>query len=336
MLQHENTTEVKQGYVDLQHLDGDAVKLVVDYMYSGRIEFAFYMAEEVIKVIDHFQIIDKIQILQEKISEYIIPHLCPDNCLGWFKFGELMDLNQITTKAHSIMIQRLREVSKSPELVSLSFEDITYYMRKATQSFYNHDHCLNALIIWAMHDAKNRTEMFGEILPIIDLHKCSVRCIKVIYDTYGEVPQNNLNLVHQFTIAAFNVIVTRGYLDRSCNVFNRKTWLLNLVTGSCVERPSQTNTSRANAMCASPDGMICAGDRPTSLIENSTTDCVLYHKDMDIWVALPPLPVHTVGAGATCVQNAKVMVVGGFAARVNKAVCLDLTTRRWSDCDDML
>ena len=47
--QHENTVEVTQGSVDLQLLDVDAVKLVIDFMYSGKIEFEFHMVQEVMK-----------------------------------------------------------------------------------------------------------------------------------------------------------------------------------------------------------------------------------------------------------------------------------------------
>ena len=345
MLQHENTEEVTEGSVDLKHLDADAVKLVVDFMYSGTIEFEFHLVQAVLKVIDRFQLTDNI--LHEKISEYIVPHLCPDNCLGWFKFGDQMNMVKVKKQAQAIMLQKFSDVCKGSEFVSLSFCELTEYIQNVTQSHPNHDQSLEAFVTWAMHDASKRSQTFEEILQIIDLKKCSVQSLRNVYETQGSVLLNNLDVMQRFTAAALSrditepsastrdIIVAGGCVKPK--EFNRKTWILNLDSSNSIEKASKTKNAISVAICASPEGIICAGGTPTDFIKDSTTDCVLYHKSTDTWIDLPSLPAPTSGAGATCVQDALLMVLGGWKDRKNQAVCLDLRTRRtWIICPDML
>jgi hypothetical protein len=346
LLQYENTVEAAEGAVRLEELELEAVKLVVEYMYSGAVEFDLSMAQGIFEVIDRFQLSD--DTLKEALSDYIIPHLCVSTCLGWRKFAEQMNLENVAAAALSIVVDRLIDVSQRSEFASLSFEDMANFLGKAKTRHYNHDRCLQAFVTWVMVDVSKRRQRFADIASIIDLKKCSVHILKDIYDDHGTVLLYDLDLLNTFTSAMsrgitapresqFDVIVSGGMLKskfRMLNTENNLTWMLNLQSGSCIEKASQPNAKLYSFMCGTTDGLICAGGMDAG--HNFSTDCVLYHKETDAWVDLPALPFATSGAGATCVLGALLMVVGGVGHRKKKAHILDLRTRKWTSCADML
>ena len=115
-----------------------------------------------------------------------------------------------------------------------------------------------------------------------------------------------------------------------------KSWRINLKSGESVEKASHCTDRFGTAICITPKGIICAGGAPVNRLSAATTDCVLYDVEKDEWVALAPLPVPTWCAGAVCVGNYSLMVIGGHAERIKNVWILDFRTRTWTDYPDLL
>ena len=82
MLSHEGTKEVVEGVVTLELMDPWAVLLVVEFFYTGKIDFDFDRAYQVMEVLNYFQVTDGA--LMDKFYEFIINNLTCESCLLWY------------------------------------------------------------------------------------------------------------------------------------------------------------------------------------------------------------------------------------------------------------
>ena len=343
MLIQEDMAEMAKQSIDLGLLNSDAILLVIGFLYTGSIEVEFAAAKDVLKVVNYLHPTDGT--LLEKLSAYVIQHLDANNCLVWFHFSCQMSMTKLKEEACKIMLRSFEDVVQGAEFLDLSFTQLAEYMRcKLDEQDTDHDQGLKAVVRWTMHSVDNRKEHFEELVMMIDLTKCSAHVLKTIYDNHGKVLVTSLSLMQEFTSAALSlaaieqskhdIIVTGGLIE--FGKYSRKSWRLNLKTGQSVEKASHLTDRFGTAICASPKGIICTGGAPVDNVDAATTDCVLYDVEKDQWVALAPIPVPTFCAGAVCVGESSLMVIGGSSESIKKVWCLDFKTGTWTDYPDLL
>ena len=329
--------------IDLGLLNSDALLLVIEFLYTGRTEVDFTVAKDVLKVVSHLGLSDST--LLEKLSAYVVEHLNAKNCLGWFDFSSQLRMTSIKEKANSIMMRRFADVLQGAEFLDLSSDQLADYMkRKLDEQDADRDQVLKAVVRWITHCVDSRKEHFEEIVKMIDLTKCSADVLKTIFDNHGAVLISSTHLLQEFTSAAlslataqqpkFKMIVTGGQFRK--DKCNQKTWRLNLINGECVEKAPHTAEKFGVAFCSCPKGAICTGGALVNEPSAATTDCVLYDVKTDSWVVLTQLEAPTTAAGAVCIGDSKLMIVGGHGGRMKQACCLDLRKGTWTKCPDLL
>ena len=348
LFNHKDTLEVSHGFVNFfPTLNFPALKLVVEYCYTGILECNMNNAKYVIEVIEHLQIPD----LKTDLSELIVKHLTANNGIGWYFIAKLYGMATVKTRAREMMSVDFTNVVRSPEFLALDFDELVDYI---IWQDMDHSTSLIAAARWIMHDCEQRGNKFRDILKTINISQCSASALKHIVTKYGPQLITNFDISQEFFSAAFSdasdwqepgpwagysIIVLGGM--RSDNVANRQSWRINLKTGESVEKSSLPREIRGlfvPAICSSPKGAVFAGG--ASEYENGTfrkrqTQCVIYQKAEDTWAILPELPSAVMLAGAVC-MNAKVYVFGGKLAQKNRMNCLDMTSMTWNPCPNLL
>ena len=343
MLIQEDMAEMAKQSIDLGLLNSDALLLVIGFLYTGSIEVEFAAAKDVLKVVNYLHLTDGT--LLEKLSAYVIQHLDANNCLVWFDFSSRMNMNNVKEEAKNIMLRSFEDVVQGAEFLDLNFTQLADYVRrKLDEQDTDRNQVLKAVVRWTMHSVDNRKEHFEELVMMIDLTKCSANVLKTVYDSHGKVLVTSLPLMQEFTSAALSlaateqakhdIIVTGGRSESGkCS---RKSWRLNLKTGESIEKASDSTNRFGTTVCASPKGIICTGGAPVNNVDAATTDCVLYDVERDQWVALAPIPIPTCSAGAVCVGESLLVVIGGQEERIKKVCCLDFKSGTWTDYPDLL
>ena len=350
LFDHSDTVEIKQGFVEFKTLHFPALQQVVEYCYSGELEFNIDEAKHLIEVSEHLQIPS----LTAGISALVIPCLTIDNCISWCAFANTFGLSAVKDKAREIMLVDFTSVANGEEFIAMEYGYFTDYI-----SWDDVD--VNSAIIaaarWVVHDISKREELFPGTVKTIDINRCSQSALKYVMDTYGKQLITDFDMLQQFTSAAlssagdwqepgrgagFNVLVLGGF---SRDIANTKTWMINLKTGVIVDKtefPSVFNKVFVPAVCGTSKGAVFAcGAAKCKLVNEliSYSDpqchCALYQKHEDAWALLPEAPEAVVGASAVCMGDVK-MYVGGLDSHREKMHCLDLIEKTWSTCPDLL
>ena len=244
MLSHEETKEVVEGAVTFDYLNPNAVQVVVEFFYSGTMEFQFDFAKEVIEVVNYFQVTDNRLI--KKLSAFIKKNLTLENCLGWLTVSDQLNMPKVKEKASDIMLRNFSAVANVPEFVNLECKQFSDIMGLAVQHNTDQDQALEAAVRWTMHDVDTRKDTFEEVIKGIKLRNCSPNVLLAIYEKYGKVLITNADVQQQFTMEALSlahaaeqpcdVLVIGGRL--STDKVNKQTWVINLKTGIYGQRAS--------------------------------------------------------------------------------------------------
>ena len=281
----------------------------------------------------------------------MIPSLTIDNCISWYAFANTFGLSAVKGKAREIMLADFASVANVLEFFAMDYE---YFADYISWDDVDVNSALIAAARWITHDITYRKELFPVIVQTIDINRCSQSALKYVIDTYGTQLIADFNMFQKFTTAAlnnvadwqeprpgagFDVIVLGGF---SGDIANTKTWMINLNTGDIVDKkefPSELCKVFVPAMCDTPKGALLVGGaaKCESLsCSEPQTQCALYLKHDDIWALLPEVPEAMMGAGAVCIGDAKMYVIGGLESHRDKMHCLDLVTKTWNRCPDLL
>ena len=353
LFRHGNTVEVAQGFVEFDTLHFPALVKVVEYCYSGVLEFNMDDAKHLIEVADYLLIVD----LTAAISVLVTRCLTADNCIGWSEFANYFGLTTVKEKAREIMLVDFPSVIKGPEFFSLDYGHLIDYIS------WNNVDVSCALIAgarWVAHNIPQRQEMFPTILKTIDISRCSQSSLKYVMDTYGTQLITSVELLQQFTAAGlsnaadwqepgrgvgFDVFILGGF-SRDGDNTQTCSWMINLKTGVVVDKASFPAALRGDfvPVCSVPQGAFLVGiASKCALVDNiptyddQQTQCVLYQKQDDTWALLPDSPrADVVGASTVCLKGTKVYIMGGLEPNGNKMHSFDVHSKSWNECPDLL
>ena len=347
LFSHKDTLEAHQGAVNLETLDFPALKLVIDYCYSGHIKCEMGNAKHIIKATDYLQIID----LKMDLSAQIVNHLTTNNSVGWYFFATVFQMLPVQQKAKEIMSIEFSASVRSPEFLELNYDNLIDYI---SWEDVDQSSALVAAARWVIHDTKHRKKMFLHILKIIDINRCSASSLRHIVTKHGLQLISDLDIAQEFITAVFSdapqwqepgpgagydIIVLGGQL--AFDTVNRQSWMLNLQTRETVEKaclPREIQGLFVPANCSMAKGALFAGGASTledTKYTNPQTQCIIYQKTDNTWAILPELPTKVMCAAAVCI-DLKIYTIGGSGNRKSKMDCLDMTTMTWNSCPDLL
>ena len=346
MFKHTCTKDVMEGFVDLKPLNFAAVKLVIDFCYTGRMEFDLDEAMNIIEVIDYLQITPCIK---STISALIMNNVTVDNCIDWYFFTDLMKMPDIQQKAHEIMSMSFPSIAKSSQFCELEYNLFIDYI---SWEDVNRDCALVAACKWILYDIQQRHNKMDTILQAINIKQCSASCLKHVITEFGS-QLINADYKQQFVDAILNDLPTwnepedgAGYdvivLCGSDDKMVRKTWKLNLKTGATEEKaefPTSLPDIFVPARCSTSTGAVFAGGmlrKVTSGYHDAITYFVHYRKAENQWNQLPSLPSPFSGAGAVCIREKNIFIFGGGQNTSGKMFCYNIAEMTWNPCPDML
>ena len=348
LFNHESTQEVKQGSVDLKRLEYHTVKAVIDYCYTGKLQFKLDDAKHLIEITEYLQM----PVIQAKISTLIIDHMTVDNCIDWYFFADLFRRPELKDKARDIMCINFGAVSDLPAFLAMDYDNMIEYI---TWDEIDCDASLDAACRWVMHDARYRQDFFQDILQTIDVNSCSANCLSHVianYKTsltsagfYQKLVDALLSKSPKWQTtgrgAGYDVIVAGGQFGYE---ENKKSWMINIKTCDITGKASQSSDTEGalncNALCSNSLGAFFIGgslryDADTGVYRDKSTQSLHYDKANNTWKLLRNIPESFGHAGAaTCMGETKLFVFGGLGS--DSMLCYNLSEETWSSCPHLL
>ena len=161
--------ERQRGTVTLEGVTSCAMRLILDYMYTGRLTVDYCHIEDVLHAADYLQI----PAIKHWCERYVVNELNADNCLGWLRVGTVYNLGFLVERARETIYKSIHRVVESSEFVRLSLAEILDYFSYENFKVRNEDLLLQACVDWIRYDKENRLKKAGDLLKCTNPAKCS-------------------------------------------------------------------------------------------------------------------------------------------------------------------
>ena len=164
-------TSSEMIHTDLLQLDPVAVKELVKYIYSNKIEIANRELLDYIHGCDFLQL----GILLQQCKSYAEQStaMSQENCFQWFVGGKLFSLPNTKDKALSFICYNFVNVHKMEGLLNLGHEDITEVLNNSALGSIPEQELYEAITFWIMHNQSERSHL-TEFLKSNAMNRCSV------------------------------------------------------------------------------------------------------------------------------------------------------------------
>uniref|UniRef100_A0A1B0ADX9 Kelch-like protein diablo n=1 Tax=Glossina pallidipes TaxID=7398 RepID=A0A1B0ADX9_GLOPL len=157
--------ERKEGTVKLQDVDVDAVKALIDYIYSGIITLKEDNVEAVLSVSEIFQIVW----VKEECIKFLKSNLNTGNCFRVRKLADMHSCIELQNISHRYILDNFDDLIAEEGLLLLSFEEIKEFIKNAQDVGKPEDSAYKAAINWVKHDREKRRVHLAELMSQIRL-----------------------------------------------------------------------------------------------------------------------------------------------------------------------
>ena len=337
--------ESAKGHVLLNSISPRILDILIEYMYCGEVIIPKKRITYMLQAADYLQMYELRRLCLEQFPTVV----CTDNVISWFKIAGKLNLQNILCKCSDMMISKLSGISDSQEFLMLTYEELTSYFHDLKE--VNPDILLDTSLKWVNYDPENRQGVVKDLLLIISLEKCSLKCIKTMKQKYELLFEFNKMLMEYLGEGQVQCAVTEKPVKKTTVSLGttKKPDMASAIPHALVvggydndqywqldTQPSLSNYCQIpkehhqeySSFCSTPEGFVVSGG-------HKSDDCVLFKLKAKTWQKLTKLSKKR-GFHASVVIQGVLFVIGGVTknryGHWSKSVqYIDLEGGRWHD-----
>lgn len=107
--------ESRQSKVPIKEMEASTLLLVLDYVYTGKVELSVDNVQNVLSAANLFQMIA----LREGCASFMMHHISVDNCVGVYFFARAHECHDLAESARQLINAEFAAVCREPEFTSL-------------------------------------------------------------------------------------------------------------------------------------------------------------------------------------------------------------------------
>ncbi|KAK3738174.1 hypothetical protein QZH41_019677 [Actinostola sp. cb2023] len=282
--------------VTLKDVDCDAVKSLIDFAYTGKLDINTDNVQALMYACSLFQL----SALQQACSDFLQHQLHPSNCLGIRSFADVHSCSELRQASDIFINEHFNDVVQNEEFLLLPKEELSALLSSEDLNVECEEDVYNALISWVREDLNDRESLLPHLLGKIRLPLLSPHFL------VDQVEKEEL--IHQ-------EIKCRNLLDEAKNVH------------ILPDRRHPGNTIKPRRSTVGLLYSICGMDSTGHSVK--TVERYDFHSNKV--KLMSPTNVSRSGVGVGVLDN-KLYAVGGHdgSAYLNSVECFNLTTKQWN------
>lgn len=175
--------EAQQSPLELQliDIDGDVLKMMVIFCYTGGIELSFDIVPSVIKAANELKLHTVIDIC----CKFLIKHLSYENCCHIESIADQLQLTSLVNAANRFIFENFQRVYQSDAFLKLPIEKLASYLESDNINVSSEKEVFYALMHWTLYDSSSRLSHVPQLLSLIRLTQLedtvSFKCTVCMY-----------------------------------------------------------------------------------------------------------------------------------------------------------
>ena len=107
--------ESRLSKIPIKEMEASTLRLVLDYIYSGKVELSTDNVQNVLSAANLFQMIH----LRDGCASFMMQHISVDNCVGVYFFALAHECHDLAEAARQLVNAEFEAVCREPEFLSL-------------------------------------------------------------------------------------------------------------------------------------------------------------------------------------------------------------------------
>ena len=324
--------EGKENCVTLKNLSAPAIRIIMEYMYTGKFSCPPNVLLDVVKACDFLELIT----LRDLCREKVISIITPDNVIGWFRLTTLLDMTEIIRACKRIICSSFSKVAQAAEFLSMTSSEINYCITLASSRKVSSDDLARAVLCWINADLIEREKHCEELMELIKLEKCSDAFMSSAMDDFSEVFKTNRSFFRVY----IQCKAGRGKAAASENYENLSLIIVDKSHSHTLSKQNEDNefvklASIPEEVCYDIDYSVCQYDDIGIVVSGVTNEdtCMMFNLDQQKWKPIKKLKTTRVGHASICVDGV-LMLIGGCNRGNNWQRSMDQLALESHDDDD--
>ncbi|CAL9700259.1 unnamed protein product [Knipowitschia caucasica] len=335
--------EAKQDEVKLEGVDPDALWVLVQYAYTGRLE----LREDTIESLLSASCLLQLSSVVQACCSFLMKQLHPSNCLGIRSYADAQGCHDLHKAAHNYTMEHFLEVVGGQEFLLLPVEEMARLLTSDDINVPDEETVVNSLLTWVRHDSSSRQRQLSSLLanirlPLLQpqfladlesnpLLRDSVESQRLLMEgmKYHLLPQRRPLLQssrtrpRKATVGAMFAVggmdATKGATSIEQYCLRRNTW----------RQVATMSGRRLQFGVAVLDGRLYVVGGRDGLKTLNTVEC--YNPHSKTWSVMPPMSTHRHGLGVAVLEG-PLYAIGGHDgwSYLSTVERWDPQARQWS------
>ncbi|XP_077999159.1 kelch-like protein 3 [Glandiceps talaboti] len=180
-------SESRAEKVTLQEIDGKALNLLVDYVYSAEVQVTEDNVQALLPAANLLQLPD----VRDACCDFLQRQLHPTNCLGIRAFADVHACSELLNFAQNYTMQHFSEVIQGDEFLALSADQVCELISSDHLTVPTEEKVFEAVIAWVHNDSANREDHMAILMENVRLPLLSREFLVQTVEEESLVKSNN-------------------------------------------------------------------------------------------------------------------------------------------------
>lgn len=158
-------TESKADRVVLQEIDGRALTLLVDFIYTAEVSVTEDNVQMLLPAANILQLVE----VRDACCEFLQSQLHPSNCLGIRAFADLHACQQLQQYAQAYTEQHFSEVVQNEEFLNLTAAQVCQLICSDQLTVTSEEQVFESVMQWVRRDLATRQQFVSELVEHVRL-----------------------------------------------------------------------------------------------------------------------------------------------------------------------
>uniref|UniRef100_A0A3P8ST07 Kelch like family member 10 n=1 Tax=Amphiprion percula TaxID=161767 RepID=A0A3P8ST07_AMPPE len=172
--------------INIAGLSPDMMQLIIDFAYTGSVSVTKDNVQDLLLAADQLNVMGVIQACCSFLGE----QLCPQNCIGIWRFTNICVSPELQHKAHHCITDRFEEVVSCEEFLQLSAQELADILDRDDLNVRWERCVFEAVMRWIDHEPEERQRHLAALLSKVRLALMTMDDIRITVLS-NELVQNN-------------------------------------------------------------------------------------------------------------------------------------------------
>ncbi|KAG9350114.1 hypothetical protein JZ751_026467, partial [Albula glossodonta] len=155
-------TSTEKRVFNIPGVSPEIMKLIIEYAYTGSLPLTVKNVEPLLEAADQFCVPG----ITQTCCEFLESQLCPQNCIGIWKFAEFYFCSELRRQAYRFILHHFEEIGyTSEEFLELTPSQLCDIIEKDELNVEQEEVVFDTILRWVAHAKATRKSFLSMLLP---------------------------------------------------------------------------------------------------------------------------------------------------------------------------